>query len=329
MTAPNISIEGVEIDALLSERGIESVYSGSRHGAPCRIHLRVTREPVDRDRFVEQGRAVAGIRHPNVLALLGCGATDACVYKIEEVPPAGANPFAPGERAPFERVAAVAGALCSIAPRITEPVSWLRPFELERIYVREDGVKVALFDLAAAAEPDAVRRRPLLATIATILYRLLSGEEPGSPPRPLDPQTAPLAVATAIDAALRGDPLGRPSFESLVATFAAARHHAGPVCAVCGRPIPPEKLESAAHRKGRYVCAACRGPRAQIPGFVLGDCLHEGREGTFFAARSDAGERRIVVVLPIPGPPSSAFETNAAKATAIRGPGLVEILHAG
>jgi hypothetical protein len=77
---------------------------------------------------------------------------------------------------------------------------------------------------------------------------------------------------------------------------------AGPVCEVCRQAIPAADLAQAAHRKGRHVCARCRGPRAPIPGYALGRCLGEGTAGTVFEATAENGDNVAIKVLRSRGP---------------------------
>jgi hypothetical protein len=108
---------------------------------------------------------------------------------------------------------------------------------------------------------------------------------------------------------------------------------AGPTCEVCRNTIPPTEIADAAHRKGRYICARCRGPRVQIPGYVLGRCLGEGAMGAVFEAQAQNGAIVAVKVLKIQGDVSeedrARFVREAETTAALAHPNVVRILSWG
>src|SRR5439155_2796087 len=107
----------------------------------------------------------------------------------------------------------------------------------------------------------------------------------------------------------------------------------GPTCEVCRLVIPPEELADAAHRKGRYVCSRCRGPRVEIPGFVFGRCLGEGAMGAVFEAQAANGQIVAVKVLKIQGDVSdedkARFVREAETTAKVAHPNVVRILNYG
>ncbi len=139
------------------------------------------------------------------------------------------------------------------------------------------------------------------------------------------PPTGP-AVARPLSASHSGErPRAGPNYPQPVAT--------GPVCEVCRQVIPPDEVANAAHRKGRYVCARCRGPRVQIPGYVLGRCLGEGAMGAVFEAQAQNGAIVAIKVLKIQGDVSeedrARFIREAETTAALNHPNVVRILNYG
>jgi hypothetical protein len=104
----------------------------------------------------------------------------------------------------------------------------------------------------------------------------------------------------------------------------------GPVCEVCRQVIPQAEVSDAAHRKGRYVCSRCRGPRVTIPGYVLGRCLGEGAMGAVFEAQAQSGLIVAIKVLKIQGDVSeedrARFVREAETTAALAHPNVVRIL---
>ncbi|MBI3723892.1 protein kinase [bacterium] len=134
-----------------------------------------------------------------------------------------------------------------------------------------------------------------------------------------DPMTAMIPAGSSLTPAAPGTP-----------TAALA---IGPTCEICQKVIPASEINDAAHRKGRYVCARCKGPRVDVPGYALGKCLGEGAMGAVFEARSPEGRQVAIKVLKVQGDVSQEdrqrFYREAATTGALVHPNVVRLLGQG
>jgi hypothetical protein len=107
----------------------------------------------------------------------------------------------------------------------------------------------------------------------------------------------------------------------------------GPTCEVCRQVIPPDGIPNAAHRRGRYVCERCRGPRVQIPGYALGRCLGEGAMGAVFESQAPNGQPVAIKVLKLQGDVTEEdrqrFYREAETTAALVHPNVVRVLGQG
>jgi hypothetical protein len=155
-------------------------------------------------------------------------------------------------------------------------------------------------------------------------------------PLPLGPGGLPLGASP-----LSGSGADRPSAAGLSRSSQgggfgpppAPSPPSGAVCEVCRQSISTEDLPNAAHRRGRYVCPRCRGPRITIPGYQLGKCLGEGAMGAVFEAQGPTGPPVAVKVLKIQGDVTEEdrqrFYREAQTTAELNHPNVVRVLGQG